>query len=714
MSFIEDDEKRPYSNIGFKKGKQKCLVCGRIEDWKCRVREDELLGLCKFVPNDDGKTDRYGRYIHKINGGTENNSPQTPKDDKNYSAKEENSLSAEYLNAVYTQYLDGLVLEEKHREHLLSRGLSNETIDAKGYKSVPDYSLRYSQITDLITDYDLEGVPGFYLDGNQWCINMTFSGFYIPYRDADGNIVGLQLRPDDDSKPKYMWFSSNERNKGKSSGSPFHFVNPDRVSLFKEVYLTEGALKADIIAAESGFSLIAMAGVVAIAPKQVSKAIYDSFPDIENIVVAFDSDWKTNPNVKSALIRLLDELQDSVVRVSVAVWDESLGKGLDDVFQNERYDEDSVQFVPVEEFLKAENGAGGDEPPPPVEAETDDEENEDFVYSWDKFSKLSFANTDRVIFGLVRGNVGLVIAPTNVGKTTFSLNLALSVTAQREFLPILNKNHSAKRVLYVDGEATKAELQADIVKMLESFDETQRQSVSKNLFLVCDEELNDEPLDLVNPEHTRKIENAALKCNADLIIIDTLAALMDVTDENDNAIIKAEVMKPLKKVAKKANATVLLLHHSGKFNEGAPQGVNRGRGASTIPALCRAVFNLERDESGNNRVSLACSKVKGEIFKKTLLELNPESRWFSVRGISPDEDESNWYKQIIDFVRKAGKVVERAEILSEFEKDSKMSRPTIDRNLNKAVDQRDLEKVGHGKYKCSNTQHTSQELALDE
>ena len=52
-------------------------------------------------------------------------------------------------------------------------------------------------------------------------------------------------------------------------------------------------------------------------------------------------------------------------------------------------------------------------------------------------------------------------------------------------------------------------------------------------------------------------------------------------------------------------------------------------------------------------------------------------------------------------------------MLTALESDE-LSRATIDRKLDEAISNRDLEKAGHGKYKCSNTQHNSQELALDE
>jgi hypothetical protein len=39
--------------------------------------------------------------------------------------------------------------------------------------------------------------------------------------------------------------------------------------------------------------------------------------------------------------------------------------------------------------------------------------------------------------------------------------------------------------------------------MMESCSETEGELIKDNLCFVCDEELGDEPLDLVNPEHLR-------------------------------------------------------------------------------------------------------------------------------------------------------------------------------------------------------------------
>jgi hypothetical protein len=398
------------------------------------------------------------------------------------------------------------------------------------------------------------------------------------------------------------------------------------------------------------------------------------------------------------LVRLLEALKEKFVKVDVATWDRNLGNGLDDVLVNENTPDDAVKYISADEFLvmlttiTAREGIKK-ETEESVNEVTIDEflgdeiEQEDFeefeqnpstvnqqynfdpneiMHSWGELATAEFEDIERVMFGLMRGNVGLFIASTNLGKTILALNLALSATVRREFHPLLNQSHTAQRILYIDGEATKPEVYTDVKKMLEAFTPEQVEVVKKNLFLICDAELDDEPLDLVNPEHQEIIKQKALDCKPDLIIVDTLSALMDIEDENDNAKVKKEVMKPLKKLAKQTNSAVLLLHHTGKFNEGfSPAGAYKGRGASAFGALSRTVLTLEKSKSMKNRVVLSSPKAKGDKFKNTVLELHQNSRWFRVVGntIEASLEKHNGYEQVIKFVITAGRNVKRNEIV---------------------------------------------------
>ncbi len=336
MAFIEFGEgngngnRKNYPQSKFKTGKRTCPVCGRTSDWDCNVTEDGGLVYCKFVPNESGKTDSFRRYEYILKTDSKGNLP-TVKQEITDNSNQVTKADSERLHAVYSTLLEDLELKEIHSNDLLYwRKLSDNDIVRNLYASVPDYEERHETASNLSKLFDLEGVPGFYLGENGWCLNMTFSGFYIPYRDEQGRIVGLQIRRDKytEQKNKYMWVSSSNKEKGASSGSPMHFVNPDIVRKSKVVFLTEGALKADIIGSHGEIGVVASAGVCAVNPAKLLDSVFQVFPDLEKVVVAYDMDWETNENVRLALGQLLDALKERNVSVVVATWDFALAKDL--------------------------------------------------------------------------------------------------------------------------------------------------------------------------------------------------------------------------------------------------------------------------------------------------------------------------------------------------------------------------------------------------
>lgn len=183
---------------------------------------------------------------------------------------------------------------------------------------------------------------------------------------------------------------------------------------------------------------------------------------------------------------------------------------------------------------------------------------------WRDFKNKPFGLTERILFGLRRGNVGLLLAETNAGKTTLALNLSLSLAAARAFPPFINEPHSALRVMYVDGESTPAELQSDVARMVQSFSPLERETLNQNLCIICDEQITGESLNLANARHMQRVREEAERFKPDLTVIDTMAALFNLQEENSNTEVKSVVMQPLKNLARDANGAVLLAHHIGK------------------------------------------------------------------------------------------------------------------------------------------------------
>jgi archaellum biogenesis ATPase FlaH len=733
--------KETYSERPFRKGPIVCPVCGEKSRYHCRVREDDTLAICKNEPNDKPTKDGKG-YIYIL----DNSNGQGKKASKavQKAAPDIPKADADRLNEVYTALLNSLKLKDLHFDNLVNkRGLTEQKLTENLYKSVPSYEKGLEVVETLAKSFDLEGIPGFYFSNGKWVLRLTYPGFYVPYRDEQGRIVGLQIRQDKDGQPKYIWLSSKDKERGTSSGTPLHFVNPETVRETKEIFITEGALKADIIGELHNVGVMAMGGVNVLKADNLVAALDNTFPSVERIVLAFDMDWEINDEVKDALSKLVEALRQKYLSVFVLTWDRNVGKGMDDVLfkihTGEIPAENSFTIVKAEEFQAKflaeeieDNGETSNQETESMDVieedkleQTENDMNDEsrdiietFAANWGDFSKITYPKPERIVFGLNRGNIGLLNASTNVGKTTLILNLALSAASNRLFEPFVGEETVGRKILYIDGEATKPELQADIKKMSENLSLEQRKLLDRNLSLICDEEVDNEPLNLVKSSHRKKVLEKAKEFQADLIIVDTLSALTLMEDENDNAKVNAEIIQPLKNMAKKANAAVLILHHTGKWNEGSSQsvaGAYKGRGASAFGAMTRSTFYLRA--IAGNKVELSCPKVKGAAFNDVILELDANSRWFKVIGVNSETKKTKTdakYETVVSFVSdqfiKTGKPIKRDEIINALK--GQVSKTTVGRKLDKAVEEGDLTQPKYGYY--SVTLNPGTEVALAE
>ena len=150
------------------------------------------------------------------------------------------SAAPQTIHQTLTLLLEQLSLSPRHKAHLLSpkRGLTDAQIERFGFKSTPPSFLCRGLAERLLAKgCTLQGVPGFYQgEDGKWTVNFSnrTSGILIPAVGMDGLLCGMQIlldRPlrDKDDPPekkgaKYIWFSSNDRLMGVTSGSPVHFV----------------------------------------------------------------------------------------------------------------------------------------------------------------------------------------------------------------------------------------------------------------------------------------------------------------------------------------------------------------------------------------------------------------------------------------------------------------------------------------------------------
>ncbi len=99
--------------------------------------------------------------------------------------------------------------------------------------------------------------------------------------------------------------------------------------------------------------------------------------------------------------------------------------------------------------------------------------------SWASFDAEEFRQGERVAFAVERGEIALLNALPNAGKTTLALNVAISRTVGRTFPPVVMDAKSC-RVLYVDGETRRARLQRDVRQMTVGFSRDEAIAVGHN------------------------------------------------------------------------------------------------------------------------------------------------------------------------------------------------------------------------------------------
>ena len=243
-------------------------------------------------------------------------------------------------------------LLQRHLDHLLASGISNEVIKERGYKSV----LGKTPLKEAGFSKAQQRAPG----------------ILIPLYSVDSSSISYQYRPD------------NPRRNAK--GKTIKYENPTGSSIRLDVpprckpmlgdpkiplWITEGSKKADALASH-GACAISLAGVWGFKGKNELGGItlladWD-YITLRNrtVYLAFDSDIVEKPQVKQALQRLCQHLTNKQARLFVAhLPNGSNGKmGVDDYLADGHTLDDVIALsrMPTEEAttMKSESKTRGD------------------------------------------------------------------------------------------------------------------------------------------------------------------------------------------------------------------------------------------------------------------------------------------------------------------------------------------------------------------
>ena len=235
---------------------------------------------------------------------------------------------------------------------LLSRGLLEA--DALGYGALPPTKEERATLAASLADFvrtrftgyaklhsqaELIGIPGFWQEASG-AVHIWKPRDYlmpillIPYRDAKGMIQACQMRlHQNDLAPdekRYRWLASPSERRGTGSGTPIHFTFvPQKLPAGGTVVITEGALKADTLVRFRPKARVIATSGVSCSHDQIIEA---SRP--YNVLIAFDADHRTNPQVSRQLARLIAQRIEGTrahhqsLTTKVLSWDGP--KGIDD------------------------------------------------------------------------------------------------------------------------------------------------------------------------------------------------------------------------------------------------------------------------------------------------------------------------------------------------------------------------------------------------
>jgi hypothetical protein len=309
--------------------KQLCPICAK-PDW-CRVSSDGQWAICRRLDTGNGhrKVDKAGveYWIYRLQSGPVTARPPLLPP----SVVQDERAPVDILHQVYHAVLQSLRLSPQHRAQLTQRGLCDQDISFRQYRSLPreGRAALAKQLVERFGETTCARVPGLYIreqEQRRWWSLAGAPGLVIPVRNAACQVIALMVRSDDpDAESRYSAISS-KKYQGPSPGSPIHIPLIESATS-SVIRLTEGFLKADIATTLSGLHTIGLPGVSMWA---------SAFPFLKTlhhpaIHLAFDMDACRNLQVALALRQAARTLQAEGFRVHLEIWDEVDGKGIDDL-----------------------------------------------------------------------------------------------------------------------------------------------------------------------------------------------------------------------------------------------------------------------------------------------------------------------------------------------------------------------------------------------
>jgi hypothetical protein len=281
---------------------------------------------------------------------------------------------------------------------------------------------------------------------------------------------------------------------------------------------------------------------------------------------------------------------------------------------------------------------------------------------------------------LYRG-VTLLLAPPKLGKSYWALQACLNLANGTPFMGHFEVPNKL-RVLYVDMEGT----QKRATDRLEQLGE--KSGDANNLQFMFRESLG------LWPGNLEQIEAEIQECKSELVIFDTLLALLmgpgyrsrDIVQNDYDNIVK------IREICARNNASALVISHAKK-NAGGMAATDVGIHSTGTTASVDSIITLARAKNGN--VTFEVLPRDGEPVEYEI-QLDPENQQgWRLLSFGADVGQSQERRAILNVFREAGKALTPHDVAVSLRKNDSTIR-TLIRKL--AFDGK-LESLGDGLYR---------------
>lgn len=357
---IETDN-RGYIDCPFCGGKKKLHFSDEKQQWNCftcHASGHPLHFYSKYqlgidLPLDKSERSKISQELQRFMGYDD---PTAPRPKAAPLPQKRVPASDTQCHTVYSAMasLAMFQLTPEHKKELKRRGLTSTQIERNGYRTFPFRTTVPPQIVDLYNKADpalkvkhtqkdaakiqlglyvaqhllelghkLNGIPGFYKFGNNWCL-YYMPGLMIPTRNIHGQIVRWQMRCNY-GDAKYKTFSCSHLPEAVTDGvARCHFpLKNAPLSNEVRVIFTEGPLKADVAIGLSDEPCVyaAIHGINNVDDLHSHCRMFKE-AGVKEVYNALDMDRLTNPNVRDGSLKLKEGFEKRGIQVIPMYWAE--------------------------------------------------------------------------------------------------------------------------------------------------------------------------------------------------------------------------------------------------------------------------------------------------------------------------------------------------------------------------------------------------------